>query len=118
MDKSETPQAAWLSKVSGDQQQYKELGGEGNKGYAVNVIKSLRWPGALTVAKGGEYTSIYIGDGLKKAESSFNPIEPPEVQRDPYGLDENPEPTPQEAPEEDPETDTDKEEEKGDDEEA
>lgn len=78
----------------------------------MNVISSLRWPGAITVAKGGLYTSIYVGDGLKKTDASFNPTEPPEVQSDPYGLDEMPEPTPQEAPEEDPEEDTDKEEEK------
>ena len=90
------------------------MGGENNKAYAVNVITSLRWPGAVTVAKGGEYTSIYVGDGLKRTDASFNPTEPPEVQPDPYGLDEMPEPTPQEAPEEDPETDTDKEEEKED----
>ena len=72
---------SWLSKVVGDTQQYTK--GEGTVTYAVNVIKSLRWPGAVTVAIGGKFTSIYIGYGLKKGDSSYNPTEPPEVQKDP-----------------------------------
>ena len=76
-------QPVWLSKVVGDTQLYAE-GGEGeNVSYAVNVIKSLRWPGAITVAKGGKCTSIYVGYGLKKGDPSYNPIEPPAVQEDP-----------------------------------
>lgn len=47
------------------------------------MIRSLRWPGAITVAKGGKFVSIYIGYGLKKGDSSYNPTEPPEVQKDP-----------------------------------
>ena len=77
--------------------------------YAVNVIKSLRWPGAYTVSKSGEYCNIYVGDGLKRGDTSFFPVEPPEVQSDPYDLVENPEPTPLMAPEEPAEPDTDKE---------
>ena len=42
-------QPSWISKVVGDTQQYTE-GGEGETiSYAINVIKSLRWPGAVTV---------------------------------------------------------------------
>lgn len=45
----ETP--PWLSKLVGDTQPYNQLPPkEGQVSYAVNVIKSLRWPGALTVA--------------------------------------------------------------------
>jgi radial spoke head protein 4A len=44
-------ESAWVSKVSGDTQQYNK--GEGTITYAVNVIRSLRWPGAVTVAKNG-----------------------------------------------------------------
>ncbi|MCG8378554.1 MAG: hypothetical protein MI865_03650 [Proteobacteria bacterium] len=42
-------ETAWLSKIAGDPQPYNKLGGEGTSTYAVNVIKSLRWPGAVTV---------------------------------------------------------------------
>lgn len=77
-------ETSWLSKVSGDTQQYnKDKGGEGTNSYAVNIIRSLRWPGAVTVAKGGKFCSIYVGDGIKSGDSSFNPTEPPEVQSDP-----------------------------------
>lgn len=74
----------------------------------MNVLKSLRWPGALTVAKGGKFTSIYVGYGMKRGDPSYNPIEPPEVQKDPIDQVEMPEPTPLEAPQEPPEPDTDK----------
>jgi len=88
-------QPAWLSKVVGDTQLYAEGGAEGeNISYAVNVIKSLRWPGAVTVAKGGKHTSVYIGYGLKKGDPSYNPIEPPAVQVDPEEEEEKPEPNP------------------------
>jgi hypothetical protein len=43
--------SAWLSKVVGDPQPYAQAPPkEGNTTYAVNVIKSLRWPGSLTVS--------------------------------------------------------------------
>lgn len=51
--------------------------------YAVNVIKSQRWPGAVTVSKGGKFTNVYIGYGIKRGDPIFNPTEPPEVQKDP-----------------------------------
>lgn len=86
---------AWLSKVVGDQQQYNLLPPkEGTTSYAVNVLKSLRWPGAMTVSKGGKFTFVYTGYGIKKGDPSLNPTEPPEVQKDPVDQDEEPEPTP------------------------
>ena len=57
----------------------------------MNVIKSLRWPGALTVAQGGTFANIYVGYGLKRGDISFNPTEPPEVQKDPVDQYEQPE---------------------------
>ncbi len=40
---------SWISKLVGDPQPYNQLPPkEGTASYAVNVIKSLRWPGALT----------------------------------------------------------------------
>jgi hypothetical protein len=47
------------------------------------VVKSLRWPGAFTVAKTGKYSSIYVGDGTKRGSIAYEPTEPPEVQSDP-----------------------------------
>jgi hypothetical protein len=51
--------------------------------YAINVIKSLRWPGAVTVSKSGEYCNIYIGDGNKREGASYGPTHVPDVQDDP-----------------------------------
>lgn len=86
---------SWVKKVVGDQQQYNQTGGkEGTVTYAVNLLKSLRWPGAITVQKGGKFCSIYVGYGIKAGDASMNPTEPPEVQRDPEDQEEMPEPTP------------------------
>ena len=65
----------------GDAQTYNYK--EGTISYAVNVIKSNRWPGAVTVSKGGKFTNIYVGYGIKKGDPIFNPTEPPEIQKDP-----------------------------------
>ena len=58
------------------------------------MIRSLRWPGSVTVAKGGKCTTVYVGYGMKKGDPSYNPVEPPEVQGDPEEEAEMPEPTP------------------------
>ena len=87
-------QPAWISKVVGDTQQYTVEGSEDTVCYAVNVIKSLRWPGSVTVSKGGKCTTVYVGYGLKKGDPSYNPIEPPEVCQDPEEEQEKPEPNP------------------------
>ena len=88
-------ETAWSSKVCGDLQQYVQLPPkEGTTSYAVNVIRSLRWPGAVTVAKGGKFTNIYVGYGVKRGDPSLNPVEPPMVQSDPADQKEMPEPTP------------------------
>lgn len=100
-------ETSWLTRVCGDTQVYND--GEAALCYAVNVIRSLRWPGAVTVAKGGKYCSIYVGDGIKRGDTSFNPTEPPEVHSDPVDQIERPEPTPLEPPEEPAEPDTDAE---------
>ena len=51
--------------------------------YAVNMLTSNRWPGAVTVAKGGKFCNIYIGDGLKRGDQCFSPNEPPKMCSDP-----------------------------------
>lgn len=68
-------ETSWISKVVGDPQQYTK--GEGQVSYAVNVLKSIRWPGAITVSKGGKFTNVYVGYGVKRVDSSFNPTTPP-----------------------------------------
>jgi hypothetical protein len=85
-------ETAWQSKVCGDTQQYNKIGGEGTTSYAVNVIRNMRWPGSVTVAKNGQYCSIYVGDCIKRGDTFFNPIEPPEVMEDPKEGEEQPEP--------------------------
>lgn len=103
-------ETAWLVKVVGDQQQYNLLPPkEGTTQYSVLMLKSLRWPGAITVTKGNNFSFVYLGYGLKRGDPSYNPTEPPEVQKDPQDQYENPEPTPLEAPQEPPEPDTDAE---------
>ena len=81
------------------------------------MIKSLRWPGAVTVSKGGKFTSVYVGWGLKKNDPSYQPTEPPDVHVDPDDQPEMPEPNPLVAPEEPLEIDTDAPEDDGEDEE-
>lgn len=58
------------------------------------MLRSLRWPGAVTVSKGGKFTSIYVGYGLKRGGPNQKPIEPPEVLKDPIEAKEMPEPFP------------------------
>lgn len=68
----------------------------------------------MSVAQNGRFASIYVGYGLKKGDNCFNPIEPPEIQRDPVDQVEMPEPTPLLAPEQLPEPDTDADKKKAD----
>jgi hypothetical protein len=99
---------AWQLKVVGDTQKYTQ--GEGNEvSYAVNIVRSLRWPGAVTVAKNGKFTNIYVGNGIKKGDAPMFPTEPPVVQKEPEDAIEEPEPTPKNAPPEPAEPDTDEE---------
>ena len=82
---NEQDSPAWTSKVVGDAQLFSDQGAEGGDpvSYAVNVIKSVRWPGSVTVSKGGKCTTVYVGYGLKKGDPSYNPTQPPNVCADP-----------------------------------
>ena len=90
-------ESSWNTKLAGDAQQYTK--GEATVCYAVNVIKSLRWPGAITVSKGGRFSNLYIGYGIKRTDPSFNPTMPPNVDKEPEDPEEQPEPTPLHEPE-------------------
>lgn len=92
---------AWTSKVIGDTQTYNSLKeGGASVTYAVNVIRSLRWPGAVTVSKGGKFTNIYLGYGIKRGDPIFQPTQPPEIGRDPEETQQAKEPQPKLPPEE------------------
>ena len=67
-------EAAWTSKIVGDAQPYNK--GEGTVTYAYNVLRSLRWPGAVTVFKGGKFVNAYVGWGIKHGDVVQNPVEP------------------------------------------
>ena len=96
----------WTFTVKGDKQKY-ALGDDGETTYATLVIRSLQWPGALTVCKNGKFANIYMGYGLKHGGVCFNPTSPEDIMEDPKDIVEKPEPTPLEAPEEPLEPDTD-----------
>ena len=95
---------AWSSKIVGDTQQYTK--GEGTITFAHNVVRSLRWPGAVTVSKGGKFVNIYVGLGIKHGDTSYKPVEPGDVLEDPSEPKEMPEPNPKDAPPEKLEDDT------------
>ncbi len=86
----------WTFNIVGDTQRYTTADGETT--YSTMVIKSLAWPGALTVSKGGKYVNIYMGYGIKHQDTPWNPISPPNVNADPQSKIEKPEPTPLVAP--------------------
>lgn len=96
-------ETAWTSKIVGDVQPFSVLNPKENApttvSYGVNVIRSLRWPGAVTVAKGGKFTSIYVGYGLKRGGTTQMPAAPEEVVKDPPEPKEYPEPYPLTEPE-------------------
>jgi len=81
-------------------------GTEDTTSFCVNIVKSLRWPGAVTVACGNRFTSVYVGYGVKRGDVCFSPIEPPEVMSDPIDFEGQPEPTPLHEPVERVEEDT------------
>lgn len=58
------------------------------------MVKSIKWPGAVTVCKGGKFTNVYIGYGIKRVDPSFNPTSPPGIDTEPSDPVEQAEPTP------------------------
>jgi len=97
----------WTFKLAGDTQKYTAADGDGEISYAAMVIRSMQWPGAVTVSQNGRYQNIYFGYGLKHGDVSYNPTSPPDVLDDPAGQPENP--TPLDAPPDPLEPGTDKE---------
>merc|ERR1712113_84894 len=95
--------------MGGDQGIYRV--GAAEKTYRVTAVKSLIWPGAVTVAQGSKFANIYVGYGLKCGTlvplnkdtglqlphtSPFLPLEPGEIMTEPKDeMNENEEPNPQ-----------------------
>merc|ERR1719265_667830 len=101
----------WIIKQTGDKGKYAD------KTYVCTVVKSLRWPGAITVAQGKIFANLYIGYGFKKCDHSNealaaekmtakafpftsgnekNSCAPAEIMDEPEDHEEQPEPNPQE----------------------
>merc|ERR1711972_871481 len=97
---------AWSIKVVGDRGVYKF--GEDSKSNRVTAVRSLVWPGAVTVAQGSKFANIYVGYGLKcgtlippkqdglplAGTFPFWPLAPDDVMNEPVALNEVGEPHP------------------------
>jgi len=99
---------AWQIKIHGD----KGLYNGGEVSHRVTSVRSLIWPGAVTVAQGKRFANIYVGYGLKcgtlvpgdklsnlplplRGTCPFAPLEPDEIMEEPNDLEEYEEPNPQ-----------------------
>lgn len=49
------------------------------------IVKSLLWPGAVSVGLGKKFLNIYVGHGLKHSDTAFQPALPGELQTE-YGV--------------------------------
>jgi len=66
---------AWTVKFTGDTITYDTLTFNHEKAnYGVVVVKSLVWPGAITIAYGKKWQSIYVGYGFKASVKPYFPI--------------------------------------------
>ena len=89
---SEDSPSGWSLKVTGDRATYTFP--DGDKSYAVSLIRSTRWPGAVTVSQGGKFVNFYCGYGVCADGPLFLPTEPLPVFSEPPEIDELPEPFP------------------------
>jgi radial spoke head protein 4A len=83
----------WVFKQYGDTALYKSASPTGQpRSNAVTCVRSLTWPGAVTVAQGSNMIQLYVGHGLAAREPDFFPSMLPNVQDEPEDPDEQPEP--------------------------
>jgi len=88
----------WNIKQVGDDGVYKNAlpGPEGTvlkpKSYGVTVVRSLTWPGAVCVARGAQFTNLYVGYGLPSGTPDFFLRAPLDVQNEPEDREEADEP--------------------------
>jgi len=83
----------WVTKRAGDTAVYKDaVDPTKTKSYVVTYVRSLTWPGAVTLAKGSNFVNFYVGYGLQGGEPEFFPASPPDIQDEPEDKDEETEP--------------------------
>jgi len=76
----------WVFKQFGDTSLYKSSSSDPSaqpKSAAVTCVRSLTWPGAVTVAQGSNMVQLYVGYGLAAKEADFFPHGLPDVQEEP-----------------------------------
>jgi len=104
----------WTIKQVGDKGTYKF--DDNAKSYICTVVKSMRWPGAITVAQGTKFANLYVGYGFKQCKHTGdelaaekmtakafpftsgnvgNPCAPADIMDEPEDHLEQPEPNPQ-----------------------
>lgn len=64
--------------------------------YGVVCVKSTVWPGVHIFFNQGQWSQVYLGDGLKYEKSTYYPLIVPSLNSDPkeYGEFEEPNPVP------------------------
>ena len=92
---------AWVLRYARDVQEYVEKPPKKNLcTFAVNVFRSLWWPGAVVVQQNEKWMHFYVGYGLKVETARVYPVNPPVIKDDPVDKQEFPEPYPETKPEE------------------
>lgn len=93
-DQPERP--IWYLKEVGDKMQYTIEAGSIT--YSSVMIKNLRWQGACCVSRKGMFTNVYIGNGNREGGVLFSPVQIGEIEKEPVGEGEFPEPYPDKEP--------------------
>eukprot|EP00437_Effrenium_voratum_P019330 CAMPEP_0181441112 /NCGR_PEP_ID=MMETSP1110-20121109/23333_1 /TAXON_ID=174948 /ORGANISM="Symbiodinium sp., Strain CCMP421" /LENGTH=517 /DNA_ID=CAMNT_0023564973 /DNA_START=47 /DNA_END=1597 /DNA_ORIENTATION=+ len=97
---------AWSIKTYGDEGVY--ASGDGTKTLRVSALRSMIWPGAITVVKGTRFANLYVGYGMKcgtlvgPEKESGLPLRgtlplmtaPEDIMEEPADLEEHEEPNP------------------------
>lgn len=98
---------AWSIKNYGDEGVYSS--GDGTKTLRVTAIRSMIWPGAVTVVKGTRFANLYVGYGMKcgtlvgpekesglplRGTMPLMPLAPEDIMDEPGDLEEHEEPNP------------------------
>jgi len=76
----------WVFKQFGDTSLYKSGSSDAAaqpRSNAVTCVRSLTWPGAVTVAQSSNMVQLYVGYGLAAKEPDFFPSGLPDVQEEP-----------------------------------
>jgi len=76
----------WVFKQYGDTSLYKSGSADPAappRSNAVACVRSLNWPGAVTVAQGSNMVQLYVGYGLPAVQPDFFPSMLPDVQDEP-----------------------------------